>query len=54
MYINSSSNVLDIIDKLGCVDLGITKEELLIPISDQYYTIRKEDDRKVVVIMFPI
>jgi hypothetical protein len=54
MYINSSSNVLDIIDKLGGVDLGITKEELLIPIADQYYTIRKEDDRKVVVIMFPI
>ena len=54
MYINSSSNVLDIIKKLGHIGIGITKNDLLIPISDQYYTIRKEDDRKVVVIMFPI
>ena len=54
MYINSSSNVLDIIKKLGNIGIGITKNDLLIPISDQYYTIRKEDDRKVVVIMFPI
>ena len=54
MYINSSSNVLDIIDKLGNISIGITKNDLLIPISNQYYSIRKEDDTKVVVILFPI
>lgn len=55
--IETSSNVLDIINKLGEVSLDIpckSSTKYLTPISGQYYTILEKNGGKMILIMYPI